>query len=151
VAIAAIGGFLLELAVLIAVGKSLGVLPTLFLVVGGGIVGAGIMRSAGLGLAGILAAPAIDRQFASREAAARFLYLLAGLLFLLPGFLSDLLAVALLPAPVRRWLADRLMARVWVHAAQAEREAPRDAPVIEGEAIEIHGEIAARPDGDRRG
>ena len=141
-----VAGFLLELAVIILVGRAIGILATLLLVIAAGMLGAGIIRSAGLSLANSLRAPAIDRRFASREAAARFLYMLAGLLFIIPGFLSDLLAIALLPAPVRRWLAGKLMTSFRVYDAARPGESPNRGPVIEGEAIEIAGEIADRPE-----
>lgn len=134
---------------MIAVGQRIGVLATLLLVIGGGMLGSAVIRAAGLGMVDALRRPAMDRRFATREAAARFLLLPAGLLLILPGFVSDAIALALLPAPVRNWLAGKFMANVKVHTAGWQRQTYSTGPVIEGEAVEIEGEIAARPDRGR--
>ena len=137
-------GFFLELAAMIAVGQRIGVLATLLLIVGGGILGGVVIRWAGMGLVDSLRGPAMDRTFATGHAAAAFLFMLAGLLLILPGFISDVIGLLLLPAPVRQWIAGKLMARMrnagWRHEAHGA------GTVIEGEAIEIEGEIVNRPD-----
>lgn len=141
-------GFFLELAVMISVGRQIGVLATLLLVVAGAMLGGTLIRSAGIGMADALRRPEVSRSFATRDAAAGFLYLLAGLLFILPGFVSDAVALVLLPAAVRRWLAAKLVAsfeaKVNVHTRHWPPAEESAGPVIEGEAIEIKGEI----DGD---
>jgi UPF0716 protein FxsA len=139
-------GFFLELAVMIAVGQRIGVLATLLLIVGGGIAGGAIIRAAGIGLVEALRGPTSSRTFATRDAAASFLFMLAGLLLIIPGFVSDVLGLLLLPAIVRRWLAGKLMASLVVRAAGWTRERPGAATIIDGEAIEIEGEIAERPE-----
>lgn len=137
-------GFFLELAAMIAVGQHIGVLATLLLIVGGGILGGAVIRWAGMGLVDSLRRPAMDRTFATGHAAAAFLFMLAGLLLILPGFISDVIGLLLLPAPVRTWIAGKLMARM--RNAGWRREAHGAGTVIEGEAIEIEGEIVNRPD-----
>ena len=99
--LAILGGFLLELAVMIAVGQRIGVLAVIMLVLAAGFLGIGVIKRAGLGLLDALSRPSRDMRFASRDAAERFLLMLAGLLFILPGFVSDLVALVLLPRPIR--------------------------------------------------
>lgn len=140
-----ISGFLLELASIIAMGRQIGVLLTILLVIAGFFIGTAVIRSAGLGLAEALKRPAIDSSFATREAAAGFLYLMAGLLFIIPGFVSDAVALLLLVSPLRRWLAARLVksigGRVKVHSARWPQHGGAAGPVIEGKAVEIEAEI----------
>jgi UPF0716 protein FxsA len=151
-------GFFLELAVMIAVGRQIGVLATLLLVIGAGILGTGVIRSAGLRMAGALRRPAMNRAFATRDAAAGFLYLLAGMLLILPGFVSDVVALLLLPTVVRRWLAGKLIksfkGSVEVQTTRRGGSARPPGPVIEGEAVEIDdepgdGRLTGRDSGPR--
>jgi UPF0716 protein FxsA len=137
-------GFFLELAVMIAVGQHIGVLETLLLIAGGGVLGGAVIRWAGLGIVEGLRAPARSGTFATRDAAAGFLFMLAGLLLIVPGFVSDILGLLLLPPAVRQWLAGKFMDKV--RGASWQRHAYDPGNVIEGEAIEIKDEIANRPD-----
>ncbi|MBI2717797.1 MAG: FxsA family protein [Rhizobiales bacterium] len=137
--------FFLELASIILVGQRLGVGLTLLLIVAGFLAGSAVIRAAGTGLVALLQRPPRDLRFATAAAASRFLLLLSGLLFILPGFLSDLLALVLLPPLVRNLIAAHLTRNVEAR----DFRAPRPGPVIEGEAVEIDGEIEAG-DGHRR-
>lgn len=136
-------GLFIELAVMIAVGRRLGVLATLLLIMGSGLLGGAVIRSAGLGLMQALQRPGRVIRFTTLSAAAGFLYLLAGLLLMVPGFVSDIIGLLLLPLPVREWLAQKLLNKVipW-----GWREPCGPGKVIEGEAIEIEGELVNRPD-----
>jgi UPF0716 protein FxsA len=137
-------GFLLELSVIIAVGQRIGVLATLLLLIAAGLLGGAIIRSAGFGLMAALRRPGTSARFATRDAAAGFLFMLAGLLLVLPGFISDIFALLLLPAAVRQWLAQKLMGKLgntlW------RRETYTAGKIIEAEAVEIEGEIASAPE-----
>ena len=141
-----LAGFFLELAVMIAVGQRIGILATLLLIVAGGVLGTIVIRAAGMGLADAMRKPALDRKFATQDAAAHFLLLPAGLLLILPGFVSDIAALALLPQPVRNWLAGKFADKVAVHGAGWQRPPYSGGTVIEGEAVEITGEIEPRRD-----
>lgn len=136
-------GLFIELAVMIAVGRRIGVLATLLLIMGSGLLGGAVIRSAGLGLVKALRQPGQGIRFTTLSAAAGFLYLPAGLLLIVPGFVSDIFGLLLLPLPVRAWLAQKLLNKVipW-----GWREPSGPGKVIEGEAIEIEGEIVNRPD-----
>ncbi len=141
-------GLFLELAVMILVGQRIGVLATLLWVVGGGILGGIVIRSAGLGLVEALRGSSRDLRFTTEAAAAGFLYMLAGLLLIVPGFVSDLLGLVLLPLSVRQWLIAKLMNKI---PLGSRRDSYSPGKVIEGEAIEIEGEIVKRPDAGRSG
>lgn len=120
----------------------IGVLPTIMVSVGAVMIGMAILRRQGL--ATLLDARArLDRGEMPMEAAFDGLCLAAaGFLLLLPGFLTDALALPLLLPPVRRWL------RAWVaRRAVVERATPPG--VIDGDFIVIEPE--APPDHKRLG
>lgn len=153
--ILALGLIVAELASLIAMGRAVGLLATLLLILADGAIGITIIRLAGLGLVATMSQAGADMRFATRQAASAFLLALAGLLLLVPGFISDLVAILLLIPFLRTLLADRLSAKA--HAG-GSRHAPgqwREGPIIEGEAHEIDdkrrlpagdGEDARKPD-----
>jgi UPF0716 protein FxsA len=132
-----VAAVLLELASIIWVGGRLGVFPTLGLMILAGMAGVSVLKAGGAGLFASLRQPPRDLHFASREAASRFLMLVAGLLLLLPGFASDVVALLLLVPPVRGAMAARLASKVTVHTAQWQSRPAGDPLVIEGEAMEI--------------
>ena len=128
-----------EIASIIWVGNLIGVLPTLLLMLLGGVVGVKMIKSAGMSVAAALRSPvqaASPLQALGGRAAAQSL---SGVLFLLPGFFSDLLGLLLLLPAVRGWLGSRF--RVDTYTAGRPPEDRRFGPVIDAEAIEITGEI----------
>jgi UPF0716 protein FxsA len=63
---------------------------------------------------------------------------IAGLFFLIPGFLSDVLGLLLLLPPVRSWLGAKLPFKSFSAGRPPSR---RYDTVIEGEVVEVVGEI----------
>jgi UPF0716 protein FxsA len=90
-----------ELTVLVQVAGSIGVLDTLALLVVVSIVGVWLAKRAGLGVVRRLRQAQAAGRVPSREVADGALVLLAGALLLVPGFISDVLGIALLLPPVR--------------------------------------------------
>ena len=95
---------LAEIAAFILVGRAIGVAATLALVVVSSLLGMTLLREAGL-----MTALRLER---GREAPAKILAeggtrMLAGLLLLIPGFLTDLAALAVLIPGVRKIVAAR--------------------------------------------
>lgn len=123
---------------MIWVGNLFGVVPTLALLLLGGIVGARLVKSAGMSLAEALRSPVQTRvplKGLGGPAAARAV---SGLLFMIPGFVSDALALLLFLPSVRRWIASKFRVS---YVAPGTPKDPRFGPVIEVEAIEISGEV----------
>lgn len=89
---------LAEIATFILVGKAIGIVPTLALVAASSVLGAVILRDAGLMTLFKLGQRRDDPATILREGGAR---MLAGLLLLIPGFLTDLAALALLAPGLR--------------------------------------------------
>ena len=145
---------ILELAVMIEVGGWIGGWPTVGLLVLAGIAGSLILRHRGLAVLR-RAQEALDRGELPVGAVFEGFCVVAGaILLIIPGFITDVVAILLLlPFPrdaIGRWLLDRMRAsgslRVWMNrtesgppgARQREtvidvdyREVEPDAPRIE--------------------
>ena len=127
-----------EIASIIWVGKLVGVVPTLLLMMLGGIVGIRLIKSAGMSVATALRSPvqtAAPLKGLGGQAAARSA---SGVLFLLPGFFSDLLGLLLFLPPVRQWIGSRFRVDTYTVRPTEERRFDR---VIEAEAVEINPDI----------
>lgn len=129
----------LEIASIIWIGGLIGVLPTLLLMILGGVFGVRLIKSAGLSLAEALRSPVqtgspLDGMGGRTAARAA-----SGLLFLLPGFFSDLVGLSLFLPQVRRWVGSKF--RVETFQTPQPSEDRHFDRVIEAEAIEISGEL----------
>jgi UPF0716 protein FxsA len=92
---------LAELAVLIAVGDWLGLVPTLVLLLVVSVAGAWLAKREGLAAWRRLQLALADGRMPTVEVADGAMILLAGALLLTPGFLSDVIGVLLLLPPTR--------------------------------------------------
>lgn len=102
---------LLELAVMIKVGSAIGVLPTLLLIVLGVLVGGMVLRLAGVATAWRARERLARGELPEQEMLDGLLVAIGGGLLLLPGFISDLLAVPCLLPFTRHFLLNRLRRR----------------------------------------
>lgn len=103
---------ILELALLVQLGRWVGLLPTLGLVVVTGVVGAALARAEGL-----RTYVAFQREMAAGRLPGQSLLdglsvLVGGAFLLTPGLLTDIAGFSLLLPPSRRWLQRRVKA--WV-------------------------------------
>lgn len=92
---------LVEIAVFVAVGRQIGVLPTVGLVVLSGVVGAILLRVQGFGILTRIREQIADGRDPGRELAHGVMVLMAGILLLIPGFVTDILGILLFLPPVR--------------------------------------------------
>jgi UPF0716 protein FxsA len=144
---------LAELAVIIAVGDLLGLLPTLLLLLGISLAGAWLAKREGLAAWRRFQLALAEGRVPTAEVADGAMVLLAGALLLTPGFLTDVVAVLLLLAPVRaalRRLAPRLAA--WRLRRRAGRvvtvdgtSRPRRSTTVTWGSPEVPGRDPARP------
>lgn len=107
----------IELAVVIKVGAAIGVLPTIGLMILSATAGSWLIRRQGT-----LALADVQRSFRELRdptgpLAHGALILLAGVLMVAPGFLTDITGLALLFPAVRRLVMGQLAARVRVTRA----------------------------------
>ncbi len=141
-----------EIALFIQVGDWIGLWPTVGLVVLSAVLGSVLVRRQGLG--------AMKR---AQEAAERgempvgavfegFCIVAAGLLLIIPGFLTDAVGLLLLIRPLRnalgRWLFNRLRSRGSFHVWTSGGERPGHRPppgVIDADFHEVPDNGAAPP------
>jgi|SRR5689334_3567750 UPF0716 protein FxsA len=132
---------LAEIFVLVLVGQAIGAGPTVALVILAGIAGVFVLRREG-SLAGRRLREALNRGelpvAAAFDSACRFL---AGLLLILPGFLTDALAALLLVPWVRQAMRAALAALL---AGKVHTEVYARTRTLEGEYHEIHGTLPER-------
>lgn len=102
---------ILELAVIIQVGQSLGALNTVGLLVLISIAGAWLVKREGLGVWRRFTAQVRAGAVPTREIADGVLIIFAGALLLTPGFLTDVLGLLLLFPPVRGAIRGATMLR----------------------------------------
>jgi UPF0716 protein FxsA len=105
---------LAEIACFIVVGRHIGLFSTLLLVVLSAVAGVILMRIQGFGALARLRQSAQGGQAPGKEILDTAMILIAGILLLIPGFLTDILGLALFLPPVRSFLWNRLMRNVVV-------------------------------------
>ncbi|MCA8907625.1 MAG: FxsA family protein [Rhodospirillaceae bacterium] len=140
-----IGLPLAEIFVFIQVGEAIGAMPTIVLTVATALFGIACVRWQGLGvLMRLHAAPATGEPPAVPllEGA---LIALAGVLLLIPGFLTDAAGLILLLPPARSAIAHALARRSRTYTTDlhgrsggpGQRPGQRPPPVIDAEAREV--------------
>jgi UPF0716 protein FxsA len=109
-------GTAIEITVLVLIGSAIGVLPTIALVVLATIVGVALLRREGMRTLTAFRAKVRSGRRPQGEILDGVLIAAAGILILLPGFVSDLLAIALLFPPSRAMIRKRVLRRVEARA-----------------------------------
>lgn len=90
-----------ELAVLISVGQQIGIGDTILLMIGVSVVGAFMARRQGLGVLREVQRRSARGEVPGKELTDGLLVLVAAVLLLTPGFVTDAVALLLLVPPVR--------------------------------------------------
>jgi UPF0716 protein FxsA len=121
-----------ELTVLVAVGNAIGVLPTVGLLVLASLVGAALLRREGARTLVAFREALRTRRPPHRELIDGMLIATAGVLIVLPGFVSDVLGLLLLLPPTRALVRRRMLRSVMIHTPV--RFAPSS--VVEGEVVD---------------
>lgn len=128
---------LVELALLIQVGRWMGLLPTVALVVVTGILGAALARLQGLATLMRFRRAVNEGRLPHRELVEGMFILVAGAVLLTPGLLTDAAGFLLLVPPVRRALAARVLrwlqgrARVVVTTTRTGERGPERRPGVD--------------------
>ncbi len=92
---------LVEIAAFVAVGSKIGILPTIGLVVLSGVVGAVLLRIQGFGVLSRIREQVEAGRDPSRELAHGVMILVAAILLLIPGFVTDIVGILLFIPPIR--------------------------------------------------
>jgi UPF0716 protein FxsA len=142
---------IVELAVIIQVGQAIGVWWTIGLLVADSVIGSLLMRHQGRAAWRRFNGALQLGRVPAREVLDGALVIFGGVLLLTPGFITDLLGLALLVPPtralVRRVLARRLERRM-IASMRGPRPGPGgQAPIfdVEGTATEAEPERIDRP------
>ena len=110
---------LLEIAVLIMIGSSIGVLATIGLIIGSGIIGAMLLRFQGFALLARMRSEINAGRMPEKEMADGAMIALGGVLLMIPGFISDVLGILLFIPQVRAMLRSYLSRNITVVRAGA--------------------------------
>ncbi|MCC7515752.1 MAG: FxsA family protein [Pseudomonadales bacterium] len=100
---------LIELWFIIRVGSALGGLTTIVLLLAAGITGMNLLRLQGFNTLSKLDQRLQQGESPATEILESFALALAAFLLIIPGFITDFLAIPLLIPPLRRWLVHRFI------------------------------------------
>jgi UPF0716 protein FxsA len=100
-----------EITVLVLVGQAIGLLATVLLLIAASVLGMWLLRREGTRAFSALAEAVRTRRAPHRELADGILIAAAGVLVLVPGFVSDLIALFLLFPPTRSIVTRRITRR----------------------------------------
>ncbi|MGN6548991.1 MAG: FxsA family protein [Pararhizobium sp.] len=147
-----------EIAVFIVVGRHIGVLPTLGLILLTAILGSILLRVQGFGVLARIRQDVENRRVPARELVHGLMILLAGVLLITPGFITDTLGFLLFIPPVRdaawRLLKERIVVVTRFGGSRrgpAPEPPPASRPVIDLESGEFRRDPDAHsPWSDRR-
>jgi UPF0716 protein FxsA len=132
---------LVELALLVWIGKHIGLLPTLGIVLGTGFLGAALARHEGLRCWRAAQGRIRRGELPTDSLLDGLLILVAGALLITPGVLTDLAGFSLLTPPVRRalrrHLARRIRAKIVVMRRRNDDEGPGHDRVIDARVIDV--------------
>jgi UPF0716 protein FxsA len=112
-----------EITVMVSVGAQIGVLSTIGLLVLATLVGGLLLRREGVRTLGALQQAVAAGRLPQREALDGVLIAAAGVLVILPGFVSDVLAILLLLPPTRALVRGLVVRRVERAVVRAQRRA----------------------------
>jgi UPF0716 protein FxsA len=144
---------LAEIAGFVLVGRAIGLLATLGLVVASFVIGVMLLRSQGIGILRRMSAEGRNGTVPGRELLRPAMFVFASLLLIIPGFISDIVAI-LICIPAVRDFAWRYISRRFVVASSkggftassrpsAGPGRPSDAKVVDLDEEDFHRE----PDG----
>lgn len=129
-----------ELMTIIEVGRWIGTFPTIGLLFLSGLIGLSLVRAGGLHSLAQAQSVMRDLRGPSSGLARGAFWMAAGVLFMIPGFLSDALGLLLLLPPVQSAVMKRLAPNVTVSGATWTTGGPsrnQAGTVIEGEYHEV--------------
>ena len=142
--LAFIGIPILEITVIIKVGGLIGAWPTVGLIFATAVAGSALVRAQGFHILTRAQQTLDSGQFPAEELFDGMSLLVAGLLLLTPGFVTDAFGLVLLVPPFRRviagWVWRALLRSPNVHFSGTWGHTERHGDVIEGEFTEVHPE-----------
>jgi len=129
----------LELALLIEVGRQIGTLGTLMLILATGVIGASLARRQGLGVLRAVQRETAEGRLPTGSLVDGVMILVAGALLVTPGVVTDAVGfLCLVPAfrraakraLLRHWERQLRAGRIQVHVVRDDRWGPREEKVV---------------------
>jgi len=108
---------IIEIAVLIQVGELLGLWPTIAIVIASAWLGAKYVRQQGLATMQSVQTKMAQGEMPSGEIVTGLMLLVAGILLVTPGFVTDILGLSLLIPNVRQAIAVMVQKRIVLNQA----------------------------------
>ena len=105
---------LIEIAVLILVGSSIGVLATIGLIILAGLLGIAMLRIQGFAVLAKMRSEMELGQAPDKSMADAAMIAMAGVLLIIPGFISDIVGILLFLPPVRALIRGFIGRRVTI-------------------------------------
>lgn len=125
----------LEIAVFIVVGQQIGVIATLAMIFVTAVIGSALLRVQGFGLLRRIRNELDEGRIPDRELVHGVMILLAGVLLLTPGFVTDTIGFLLFIPPIRdaawRFLRSRIVVRGGFSRAEWHRRETGDSRTID--------------------
>lgn len=103
---------IVELYVIVQIGQAIGLVPTLLLLLADAVLGSLLLRQQGRGAWRRFNAALQERRFPGREVADGLMIAVGGTLLLTPGFITDIVGLALLLPPSRAFVRRLMRAYV---------------------------------------
>lgn len=125
---------LIEIAVLIKVGEAIGFWPTMLWLVAAAVLGSIVIREQGLSVVGRAFDTMREGRIPLEPMLDSYVVIMAGLLLIVPGLISDAIGLLLLIPPLRRWLIRRAVGDIYDHplvSGEGRRVEVRRATVID--------------------
>lgn len=139
---------IVEIALFVEAGGAFGLWPTLAIVLATALLGSTLLRAQGLAALGGLRQRLASGEDPGRVLADGALILVAGVLLLTPGFMTDALGLSLLVPPIRARVIAFLARRIHVvQAGRADPRRPARDQTIDGDYVDV---TADRAEGEKR-
>jgi len=129
---------IVELALLFRIAQAIDWLPTIALVLVTGAVGAALARREGIKTVTRIQAELAAGEIPTAAMVEGVLILVAGLVLITPGVITDAAGLLLLIPPIRRWVGRKLIASFRKHVVVMNHEQPRtNGGFIDAEVTEV--------------
>ncbi len=137
---------LLEIAGFVIVGNWLGLWPTLGLVVLSGVAGVTLLRLQGLSLLREINEEGRQGRVPGKAIVSGAMIVVAAILLVIPGFVSDIIGILLFLPPVRQWLWHMIGRRIVVRTSYAGSAHPGPQSGGDNRTIDLdEGDFERRP------
>ena len=113
---------LLEVYLLIRIGSQIGALSTVALIIATAVLGAFLLRQQGLSTLARVRGSLDRGELPAVEMVEGVILMVTAVLLLTPGFFTDAVGFAVLMPPLRRRLAEAMLARMQFHVVGVQRD-----------------------------